>query len=89
MKNKNLAPKAAAHNPNRKLQLSCRVSPLVKALIQLEWSGKKYLSEGEIVEIIVLRAADSPEAHALILQEAERDPLYCAIRKAVSASAKT
>ena len=89
MKNKNLETKEPAHNPKRKLQVSVRVSPLVKALIELELRDNAFQTEGEAVESIVLRSADSPAAQALILKEAAKDPLYSAIRKALSASAKT
>lgn len=67
-----------------KVQVNCRVSPLAKKLIKLE--QRHFESEGQAVEALVLRASTSPEAHALILEEAKTNPLISALKDALYAN---
>jgi hypothetical protein len=72
--------KTAIYNTN-KVQLSCRISLLIKHLIALERKSRgDNASEGEAVESLVLRASgDSMPANKLILQEAAKNPAAAAI----------
>lgn len=76
---------SATKNKLTKVPLNCRLAPLVKALINLERDSGGHNSEGEAVEALVLRASDSPAAHQLVLAQAEKDPMYAALRNALSA----
>jgi hypothetical protein len=71
-----------------KVQLTCRVSPLIKRLIKYEWDHH-FDSEGQAVEALILRGAISPEAHAMILAEAENDPMMLAVKQAMAANPPT
>jgi len=76
------APPRAKMHP-RKEQLNCRVSPLVKRLIKLEWE-RSCDSEGQAVEALVLRSSSTPEAAAMILAEAEKEPMFAIVRQALA-----
>jgi hypothetical protein len=67
-----------------KVQLSCRVSPLVRNLIALEREQGGCESDGEAVEALIMRASTSPEAYNLMLAEAGKDPLFAALRNAMA-----
>jgi hypothetical protein len=58
---------------------------LVKRLIKFEWDNH-FDSEGQAVEALILRGAISPEAHAMILAEAENDPMMLAVKQAMAAA---
>jgi len=75
---------SATKNKHSKVALSCRLSPLVKALINLERESGGHPSEGEAVEALVLRASNTSAAHQLVLAQAEKDPMYAALRNALS-----
>jgi hypothetical protein len=72
-----LPPDQAVQRPSR-LQLSARVSPLIKNLISLERREKELASDGDAIESLILRGAISPAEQALILAAAEKRPLFAA-----------
>lgn len=69
-----------------KIQLSCRVSPLVRSLITLERDKGSWESDGEAIEALVLRSSTSAEAYQLMLAEADKDPFFAALRNAMAAN---
>ena len=62
-----------------KSQLNVRLAPVCVDLIKLE---RKTIpgcaSDGEALESIIFRAATSPQARAILMEAALKDPLYAA-----------
>lgn len=79
---------ATKRKKEAKIQLSCRVSKLVKMLIEIERKTAGCNSEGDAVESIVLRASTAPEAQRLIMEEAQKNPLFVAFSNALAAQKK-
>ncbi len=62
-----------------KSQLNVRIAPACVALIKLERKSiPGCASDGEALESIIFRAATSPQARAILMETALKDPLYAA-----------
>ena len=62
-----------------KSQLNVRLTPVCVDMIKLERKSiPGCTSDGEALESIIFRAATSPQARAILMEAALKDPLYAA-----------
>ncbi len=66
-----------------KSQLTVRILPVCVELIKLERKSIPGCnSDGEALESIIFRAATSPQARAILMEAALKDPFYAAAQRA-------
>ena len=73
---------STSRNSQTKVQLSCRISPLARTLVSVERKAGGWESDGEAVDALILRASTSLEAYELMQAEANKNPLFAALRNA-------